>query len=294
MTGSTEAQALEAAKIILQVVCAVAIVTNLLVVVVLATTKTLRVKYYGLIFNLAITDIITSIVAILFQHVPHPVVLSLTGICFLNEGLNILAVAVNRLLALSINPPARYDAIATSGRMAVVCLLMWGLAFALTFPFEYLTENDIGRLVTPIIVVIIVLLTTVVYVMVFRKIAQYGLSLRAPLPDEAETRMRRDRHLMVTFTVILAAFAICWIPNIVANLITHFSGEEFWSGQAVSFRVFFKSSVVILASNAAINPVIYWGRMEEFRRGLKRLFFCACGKQATAVDNTETYVESTL
>ncbi|XP_022098501.1 sphingosine 1-phosphate receptor 2-like [Acanthaster planci] len=268
--------ALRKASIPMQVVCAIAVVLNLLVVLVFARTKQLRVKYYGFLFNLVLADIAFPTTMIIFVHLKRvPIVIALTRAFLLTAQLNILAVAVNRLLALSLMPPARYDAVVTPARMVLACLLIWIVSAALFVPTTFLQDRKLNWLIQALLPLITLLTTGVLYFVVFRKISKY----RAPLAytegiynvdEQTNSRIRQTRHLMVTFTIIFVASAVCWLPFCVVFFILFAHGKT-----SFSVMVGLRYCFTIMVLNSALNPFVYWWRLKEGREALYHLF-CGC------------------
>ncbi|XP_038065037.1 histamine H2 receptor-like [Patiria miniata] len=271
--------ALMGASILMQVVAGIAVVLNLLVVVVFARTKQLRIKYFGFVFNLVLADIACPAAAIVYIHFKHvATVLALVRSFFLTGQLSILAVAVNRLLALSLMPPARYDAVVTPVRMVVACLLIWILSAVLFLSTMKLQDATINWLIQALTPIFILIVTGVLYLVVFRKISRYMPPLASiagtnNIDGQAGTRVRQTRHLMVTFTIIFVASAVCWLPFCVGFIILFTHGEP-----TLSVVVFLQYSYAVLLFNSALNPFIYFWRFREGREGFYRLM-CACSSR---------------
>ncbi|XP_038066215.1 histamine H2 receptor-like [Patiria miniata] len=267
------------ASIPVHVVAGIAVVLNLLVVVVFARTKQLRIKYYGFVFNLVLADIAYPAMLIIFIHFRHvATVVALSRAFFLTAQLSILAVAVNRLLALSLMPPARYDAVVTPVRMVIACLLIWILSAVLFLPTTYLQDPTINWLIQALIPLFILIVTGVLYLVVFRKISMYTPPLASiggvnNIDGQAATRVRQTRHLMVTFTIIFVASAVCWLPFCVGFIVLFTHGEL-----TLSVVVFLRYSYAALLMNSALNPFIYFWRFREGREGFYRLL-CACSSR---------------
>ncbi|XP_038064884.1 beta-4C adrenergic receptor-like [Patiria miniata] len=268
---------LQAINTALLVVCVAAIVSNILAVVLFASTKQLRIKYYGFAFNLVLGDIAAPTFIFLHKVTVYfqvPVVQSLVRTSLCAVELSILAIAVNRLLALTITPPARYDAMVTRGRMLAACLLIWVISAALYVPTTQVHTPLVTRMLRPSIALVILLITAVFYCAVFRQIARYTPPLASTTgvrADDAVARARlsQTRRLMITFAIILVTCFACWIPYCIANFMLYVSRKRY-SVQPQSLKVFYQLSVLLLMLNSLINPFIYWWRIREFRDGMYR------------------------
>ncbi|XP_038052804.1 beta-3 adrenergic receptor-like [Patiria miniata] len=267
---------LQAINTALLVVCGAAIVSNVLAVVLFAATKKLRVKYYGFAFNLVIGDIAAPTSMLLLFNVNFPVAVLVplfsTSLCAVE--LSILAIAVNRFLALTITPPARYDAMVTRGRILAACLLIWIIPAAIFVPTLIHSELE-ARMLRSSIALGILLITAVFYCAVFRKIVRYSPALASTECTRADdavarTRLRQTRHLMITFTIILVMCFACWIPYCIANIMIYFSGKGY-SVRPQNLLILSRLGVTTLMFNSLINPFIYWWRIREFRVSMYRL-----------------------
>ncbi|XP_038052716.1 beta-3 adrenergic receptor-like [Patiria miniata] len=265
----------QALKIALVVVSGAAIVSNVLAVVLFAATKQLRIKYYGFAFNLILGDIVAP-ASILLTAVNFPQAVAgqlfVTSLCAVE--LSILAIAVNRFLALTITPPARYDAMVTRGRMLAACLLIWVISAAIIVP-TLLYSVLVARMLQSCITLGILLITAVVYCAVFRKISRYTpplASTEGVRADDAvaRTRLRQTRNLMITFTIILVTCFACWIPSCTVNFMIYFSGKSMSVGPQ-NLLILSRLVATILMFNSLINPFIYWWRIREFRVSMYRL-----------------------
>ncbi|XP_022098499.1 histamine H2 receptor-like [Acanthaster planci] len=278
------------ASLVAQVLSVIAVALNLLVVLVFATTKQFRVKYHGFVFNLVLADIAVSVTLFIYMR-PHPfdkAVQAVGRAFFLTAQLNILAVAVNRLLALSLMPPARYDAVVTPARMVLACLLIWIVSAALFVPTTFLQDKKLNWLIQALLPLITLVMTGIFYVMVFRKIAHYRAPLAytqgiSDIEEQTSTRLRQTRHLMVTFTVIFVASALCWLPFCVVFIMLFAHG-----GPTISLSVALWWSFPPLTINSILNPFIYWWRFKEARDGFYQLLFgCCCRRRQETAEETE-------
>ncbi|XP_038065136.1 melanocortin receptor 5-like [Patiria miniata] len=270
----------QATSIAEQVGSSVTFVGNLLALTIFLWTKKLRIKYYAFVINLVIANLFDPTMTFILQYYDNDILLALLRTSFFVAELNLLAIAVNRLLALSITPPARYDSLVTSGRLFVVCILLWLISAAIYLPSTYVFTKVTIRLVRPVITLTILVVTAVLYYIVFLKISRYTppLASTPALKDADEvtrTRMRQTRYMMVTVTIILVSSLICWLPFCCANVYIYFSGK-YYRGQTEEFKITFTAFILLLKFNSLINPFIYWWRISEFRDGLKRLVCCHC------------------
>ncbi|XP_038055005.1 G-protein coupled receptor 6-like [Patiria miniata] len=275
----------------------ISITENLLVLVVLAGTKPLRARFYGFVFNLALADLVFSVFSVAFHYSPNrlTILLELSRTGYVVSILTILAVAVNRYLALSLVPAGRYDALLTPARLIGVCLSLWcGTLLVYVLPV-FVTSDEtrsvIKSLARPLGMIIIWGITAVLYCLAFRKIKRYAPPLSqsqgiSPKSEQAETRVKQTRRLLVAFAFVLATSFVCWIPFSIGRLVRHFHPQLY--SQNASFHAFYRTSTFLYSINPMINPMVYWWRLGEFREGFYALF-CRC-----CVKTEHTEAEDTL
>ncbi|XP_038066173.1 adenosine receptor A2b-like [Patiria miniata] len=288
-------------------VCAVATVENLLVIAVFAGTKKLRMKFYAFILNLALADLVFAIAAMLGTWIKTPVISACINATFAVSILTILAAAINRYLALSLMPPARYDSLVTGCRLVGVCIVLWclGLGFCLLTSDAVIKAvlNGVQYVGLSLAVCIVWVITALVYFLAFRKIKQYtpplasaaaGTSANA---ERDQTRVQQTRRLLVVFVLILAVSFISWVPISLLRVIRFFDRPF---GQSDNFQVYIWGSRLLYTLSTAINPLVYWWRLDSFRERFHSLF-CRCVSKAKPSEieadlttNDKTIAESGL
>ncbi|XP_038074000.1 adenosine receptor A2a-like [Patiria miniata] len=264
------------------VISGLAVLENLLVMVVLAKTSHLRIKYFAFVFNLALADLAFASMLIAYSLKQARVLSALLHSSFLVSVLMILAVAVHRYLALTISPPSRYDALVTRCRLVVVCLLLWCFSLALHLPVTLVASDEVRLILSawfrsPLVLVVWIV-TAVLYFFVFRKIKSYIPTVpSSPVvctdnKDQAAPRVLQTRRLLVTFSIILVTSFICWIPYHIGQIMEYFieTGQSTISND--TFNNYNTIAACVYCLSPAINPLIYWWRLDGFRQGFKALF----------------------
>ncbi|XP_038071630.1 melanocortin receptor 4-like [Patiria miniata] len=270
------------------VISGLAVLENLLVIVVLAATSHLRIKYFTFVFNLALADLAFVAMLIAFSLNRARVLLALLQAFLFVSELMILAVAVHRYLALTITPPSRYDALVTRCRLVVVCLLLWCFSLALHLPIILVASDEVRLILSawfrPPLVLTVWIATAVLYFFVFRKINRYTCITTIPSSspvvrtddtEPAAPRVLQTRRLLVTFSIILITSFICWTPYNIGQIMEYFikTGQSTISEETLNN--YNTIAALVYCLSPAINPLIYWWRLDGFRQGLKALF-CRC------------------
>ncbi|XP_038054650.1 melanocortin receptor 5-like [Patiria miniata] len=285
-----------------------AVLANLMVMVVIARTSHLRIKYYAFVYNLILADLGFAVMGSIYPwNYMNSTIEDLLQIFSTVNALTVLAVAINRYLAMSLTPPSRYDALVTPVRLFVACLLMWCFAIGITIPQMFTADinsyNVFHAVVRSLLIIIIWLITALVYVVVFRKIKRYKppLADSAPIDPSSEqshsTRYRQTRRLLVTFSIITAASLVCWIPANVNILILYFKQDIL--RVMPGFRVYYGVALFVYSLNTLVDPLIYWWRLDDFREALCAVV-CCCRRKSrsseveTGVDNEVTIKDTAL
>ena len=100
------------------------------------------------------------------------------------------------------------------------------------------------------------------------------LSVRSPRlrPSKAIQRLERNTKIVKMLVTVVLLYGICMLPNQVVWL-----WFEFGSGQNSPYLkalLTLGSSMVYL--NSSVNPILYAGMNEDFRRGFLGLLRCRC------------------
>ncbi|XP_038057306.1 adenosine receptor A3-like [Patiria miniata] len=301
-TSETAARILLGLRYAVSISSGVAVLENLLVIFVIIGTRKLRVKHYGFVVNLALGDLLFAALAIVFPWYEHHAIFALFMSCYVVSVLTILAVAINRLLAVSLMPPSRYDSLVTGGRLFVACVIIWAVSLILNL-ISVMANDDlvtfwIYGLIRPMTVFVIWLITAILYFVVYRKIARFTPSSAdaktEPDSGQITVRVSQTRKVLITFIIILLVSFVCWMPYSIVRFISFFDPSQFFS---TKFDVAYWFAGLLYCLSAMINPVIYWGKLDGFRESFNALFCCCCSKQSErnyADDNDKTEFEQTV
>ncbi|XP_022105536.1 adenosine receptor A3-like [Acanthaster planci] len=297
----TSARILLGLRYAVSISCGIAVLENLLVILVIVGTRKLRVKHYGFVMNLALADLLFAALAIVFPWVEEHVIFALFMSCYVASVFTIFAVAVNRLLALSLMPPSRYDSLVTWGRLFLACIGIWVLSLILNLISVVVNDNLVTfwiyGLIRPMAVFIVWLVTAILYFVVYLKIRRFTPSVPDTKNDqdagEVIVRINQTRKLLVLFIIILLVSFVCWMPYSIVRFISFFDPSQFFS---TKFDVAYWFAGLLYCLSAMINPVIYWGKLDGFRESLADLFcFCRSTRERDyADDNGKTEQEQTV
>ncbi|XP_062393494.1 adenosine receptor A1 [Sardina pilchardus] len=90
--------------------------------------------------------------------------------------------------------------------------------------------------------------------------------------SESRSYYQKERKLTHSLTLILALFAVCWLPLHFTNVVSFYRPQT-----AVPHQVFY-IGILLAQANSAINPVIYALKIQHIRAAVtsswRRLFMC--------------------
>lgn len=138
--------------------------------------------------------------------------------------------------------------------------------FMAVIPMSYMVKFNFFACVLPPM-----LLMTVLYVYIFIKM-QSQLRRSGTCGSESRSYYQKERKLTRSLALILALFAVCWLPLHFMNVITFYCPQS-----SVPHEVFYVG-ILLSQANSAINPVIYALKIQQIQANLKsmwkRLFLC--------------------
>lgn len=150
--------------------------------------------------------------------------------------------------------------------------------FTDVIPMSYLVYfNFFLCTLTPLLVM------TALYIYVFCTIRR---SLRDKPGSHARNSynyLRKEKQLAGSLFLVLALFALCWLPLHIMNCIQHFGNSEV-PKQA------FNVGIVLSHANSAVNPVVYAFKIQKIKRAYlkiwKECISCGTEKQESQISQT--------
>ncbi|XP_038056887.1 octopamine receptor beta-1R-like [Patiria miniata] len=264
-------------KYAVSVCSTLAILGNLLMIAALVWTTKLRIKYFQLVFNMALADMFFAAFSTAFPWTEYHIIYSLFMTGYVVSVLMSLAIGVNRYLAFSLSSPSRYDSLFTGRRLLILILLIWCLSILLNLlPIVTASEGVtiwIYGLLRPLTVFISWLVLAVLYGVLFYKVRKNTRASVVPRPSTdtnfdnspTDTLHTQIRWLLATFIVIPVASFVFWMPYSVVR-ITAFVDPNHFFAHNLDVAYWFSGSLYCIA--AAINPLIYWGRLNGLGQGV--------------------------
>ncbi|KAK2570947.1 Pyroglutamylated RF-amide peptide receptor [Acropora cervicornis] len=288
-------------------------VGNVLVCSVIVLNRTMQTPINYLLLNLAVADTITltftSPQYIFIHAFSHPVGTTGDYLCKFITGGNIswiggvasvfclVAISLERFYAVT--NPYNLSSKFTKSKVKVIIACCWIFTTLFNFPLFFAIHFDkdenfcleswpapvYGRInstawliVVGIIpgAIMLVLYSKVVHNLWFKKVTNEAIGKTA-------VRKARKKVTKVVLTVS-AVYAISWFPQLIIYALSNFDLLVEFGG------ILYITSVVLVAFNSAINPVIYAMQSERFRQHFRQLMCCRRKAQVSPfesrLDNT--------
>ena len=263
---------------VLNLVCTVvAVVENLLVIRALWKASSIPNNLKKLFMSLAYSDLAMAlfgqftlgvIIAVMLKmaapgnenvHALCPTVLTVYYFVLTVLGcasfLNVTAIAVDRLLAISLH--LRYQELITSRRVIIALASLWLTSSPIATLYEILPNPS--NTVIAIIEVVGLLCTTVAYICIYRVITYHRNQMHLQQPNAQEMNLRRETKSAFNALFVYIVFAACYLPDLCALILL------ITDRMRISFLVAKIVTVFLVFLNSLLNPLLYCWRYREIR-----------------------------
>ena len=176
--------------------------------------------------------------------------------------LNVTAIAVDRLLAISLH--LRYREFVTSKRVHIVIVSFWLASIVAASLFILLPNHS--DMVAVINGSVGTLVTTVAYIHIYRVVKYHQNQIHSQLQLASPQAMQLHREKKCTFNALFvyAVFLVCYLPHLCTAMffMTNSSQNSLLVAEAVA--------VFLMFLNSSLNPLVYCWRYREIREIVKR------------------------
>ncbi|XP_041639907.1 adenosine receptor A3-like [Cheilinus undulatus] len=280
---------------------------NMLVILALWTSKSIQQPTFCLIVSLAVADFMVGCVAIPVAVVVDGRVetsfysclfLSCVEILFtLVSILCLVAIAVDRFLRVSI--PLRYRRMVTQRHSLLVAAACWLVAIPLSFApmlgwYNHQTLSNAVNSTLTCRVIDVIPMSYLVYIRFFvfclipllMMTALYGYifcTIRENLRErpgdgahqQSQLYLKKERELAGSLSLVLALFALSWLPLHIMNCVDYFDLETHVPPTVVYVGILFSHA------NSAVNPVVYAFKIDKIKTAYSKIWrrVIVCGRE---------------
>lgn len=89
---------------------------------------------------------------------------------------------------------------------------------------------------------------------------------------QEEKRLKRTTKIVKMLVAVVLLYAICLLPNQVVWLWYEFGSADSWP----HFNTILTFGSIMVYVNSCVNPILYAGMNDEFRKGFARILKCRC------------------
>lgn len=257
-----------------------ATVGNILVIMAVKRTRSLRTPSNALLCCLALSDLLVGAVVqpIYALQMIFEIQRNSDGFCFAKitttgslawvcAGVSFLvisAISVERFLAIKLH--LRYKAMVTIPRVLTVVMFFWVLCTALIM--ARLLGAPYNRLVLTIFVMDVT--SIAISIFAYSSIYHQVRNLHNKTRDQrhlapAGINIRSFKRSAVTMFYVIVLFLACYIPFITTLVVQLLEGDSLW------LNIIYKITASIVYINSSLNPFVYCFRSKEVRMAIFKL-----------------------
>ena len=188
---------------------------------------------------------------------------SLYFLLFCASFLNVTAIAVDRLLAISLH--LRYQELVTSKRVMVASVSVWITSGVAVLIYTLLPKGNSAHLVSTIIVIFGLLLTTTAYIRIYQVVRHHQNQIQSQLQlqnTQAIELLRQKKSAYNTLFVYIV-FLGCYLPAFIWMILS--ATDNF----RISFYVASEATTFVFLATSSLNPFVYCWRYREIREIVK-------------------------
>ena len=184
--------------------------------------------------------------------------------------LNVIAIAVDRLLAISLH--LRYQELVTSKRVIMSLACLWLTSAVVASIFISLPHSN--DLVAAITVFIGLFLTTVAYVRIYKVVRYHQNQIQSQTQLQNSQTMElllRQKKFAKNAFFVYVVFLACYLPLCIAIILDDADSLR------ISFLAGKHACIFLVLLNSSLNPLVYCWRYQEIRQIVKstmKQIFC--------------------
>lgn len=263
------------AIVVNSITCPFSVSLNVLVVMAVKRRSRLQSKANILLACLAVTDVLTGLLAqpsfMLWK------VLSLLDIeqlaldfniininclrfLLVCSSLHVMLVVCERLVAIKLT--FRYPNIVTVRNMKLAVLFCWVYSFLLRIVDSLLKDFSVSILLVVPVLVCCIVFVLCSYVILYRETCRHKKMMKTrQLLEDEQKRVVKENKALMTSVLVVGALVFCLLPG-VAYLLLRLSGVNVSPNSTVAWQTWIRSAFML---NSLLNPLIYCWRQKEIR-----------------------------
>ncbi|KAM7402469.1 hypothetical protein PAMP_017711 [Pampus punctatissimus] len=289
---------------------------NMLVILALWTSKSIQKPTFCLIVSLAVADLMVGCIAIpLAVIVDGRVNTSFYGCVFIGcviilltvvSVLSLAAIAIDRFFRVYV--PIRYKRTVTQRHSWFAVAACWLIAIPLSFApmFGWYEQKTFSESVNSTILckfmdvipmsylvyfnfflctLIPLVIMAVLYGCIFCTIRK---NLREKPGNGTQTQsynyLKKEKQLAGSLSLVLALFALCWLPLHIMNCIAYIGGSNIVPMPVLYF------AILLSHANSAVNPVVYAFKIEKIKTAYLKIWHrcIECGEEQQVSQTSQT------
>uniref|UniRef100_A0A8C9YR23 Adenosine A3 receptor n=2 Tax=Sander lucioperca TaxID=283035 RepID=A0A8C9YR23_SANLU len=300
-------------EVIIAVCCCLG---NMLVILALWTSKSIQQPTFYLVVSLAVADFMVGCMALpLAVVVDGRVKTSFYGCLFIScvtilltlaSALSLAAIAVDRFLRVYV--PLRYKRTVTRRHCWLVVAACWLVAIPLSFAptLGWYNHETWSKSVNSTIVCRLIDVIPMSYLVYFRFLVcalipllvmtvLYGYifwTIRGNLrekpgngaQEQSQIYLKKEKQLAGSLSLVLALFALSWLPIHIMDCIFYFGGPDY-----VPVKAFYVG-ILLSHANSAVNPLVYAFKIQKIKTAYLKLWrrYIACGEEIQGSQTTQS------
>ena len=279
----------------------IGVIGNSLIVIIIATDKSLHTMQNIFVFNLAVTDLFTLLVYLpltvyklvaaqwwLFGEFACNYILPIADIVPSVSILTLVAISVDRYRAIT--TANTYRSTTSAKSIAIGLIGIWSLCYLavglpVSFAMKYLAKQKLcfvyfeskqsAKLYFMTRFVLLYLLPSLIIFICYRRVnrtlvhSMRFLNRSVTAGKSRLMRMKRQKRVMAMFFVIFVTFAFCYLPfNLLIVLYNYFPRIMRQYATILFYAMNLASTLAI--ANSVCNPLILYRLSSVFRAGFQR------------------------
>ncbi|XP_033119200.1 sphingosine 1-phosphate receptor 1-like [Anneissia japonica] len=259
-------------------ICICSIVENVIILTAIIRVKRLHKRRNILIFNLAVTDLMAGVIYPCSTFLNTVYMESIGFIIGIVSVFTILAIATERFLKIVVFPKRSNSYIGTTRQLVGASIFAWVIPLVIIFPLSLYDDTlhiVISLTLGPLCIFVVMTAISVLYFAIYIKIRSHDKRMQTNLNRTENYSL--TKLVLKAYVVIVVVYAICWLPWAIESFriiyTTYYDIIDEKSHCIASTLAFFIGVAMVLL-NSAVNPIIYWLRLPDFRKGIPELFGC--------------------